>query len=259
MTGWLREFVPKYAIIADPLQARKTTLLTKAPYSGSQRQDYARKTHLKNPTPEEKASFEAIQEALSKPRFLYHFDHNLILFVDLDASLSGFGAIVYQILGELRGPFPTRSQIRPTLFLSRKLKSAETRYWSTELELAGSVWVLKKILHLAETAPGTIVYTDHRASLGIVKQIGLTSSSTEKLNLRLVRASAYVQTFRNIEFRHKPGASHKVPDALSRLTNKSHQSDDSEGILDALWAHAYTATSLVEMSPEFKARMVKGY
>ena len=119
--------------------------------------------------------------------------------------------------------------------------------------------MLKKIRHLAETAPQTIVYTDHGAALGITKQIGLSSSSIKKLNLRLVRASSYIQIFRNLEFRHKPGVSYKISDALSRLSNKSHQDDDSEEVLDALWAYAYTATALVEISPEFKARIVKGY
>ena len=39
----------------------------------------------------------------------------------------------------------------------------------------------------------TVVYTDHAATLAIAKQISLNTVSIEKLNLRLVRASEYLQ------------------------------------------------------------------
>ena len=111
------------------------------------------------------------------------------------------------------------------MFLSRLLKDAETRYWPTEMEIAGIVWVLTKIRHLVEAAPKTIIYTDHGSALGIAKQTTLTTSSTDKMNLRLVRASDYIQRFRNIEFRYKQGARHIIPDALSRLPQKPSPKD----------------------------------
>ena len=47
------------------------------------------------------------------------------------------------------GRWPTKAQILPIIFLSRSLTVAESNYWPTELEIAGLVWVLKKIRHLA--------------------------------------------------------------------------------------------------------------
>ena len=260
MTGWLRNFIPKYAELARPLQTRKTNLLEKAPKAGQQRQQYARRTPLGPPSEKEAASFESLQRAFAHPSFLHHFDEKRTLLIDLDASKQGgFGAMIYQIEGELKGDYPTRTQIRPILFLSRLLKDAETRYWPTEMELGGIVWVLSKVRHLVETAPKTIVYTDHGAALGIAKQTTMTTSSTAKTNLRIVRASEYVQRFQNLEFRYKPGALHTVPDALSRLPIKHPRPDETEGVLDALWAHAYIGTALVEMSPDLKRRMLDGY
>ena len=104
-----------------------------------------------------------------------------------------------------------------------------------------------------------MIYIDHDAALRIAKQITLTTSSTNKLNLRLIRASDYIQRFRNIEFRYKLDFRHIVPDALSRLAYTQTRKNESEGELNALWAHAHVATVLVEMSPELKAKILQGY
>ncbi len=150
--------------------------------------------------------------------------------------------------------YPPHHAIEPILFLSRLVTSAESRYWPTELELAGIVWVLKKIRHIVEASFGpTIVYTDHGAALGIAKQTTLTTTSTDKLNLRLVRASDYIQRF-NLEFRHKPGKQHIVPDALSRLASDNTEENTEDGILDVLFT-----TSLVEMEEGFRKRILDGY
>ncbi len=117
---------------------------------------------------------------------LVHFDSKKVLFIDVDSSKAGgIGAMVYHVDGEIPGgkEYPQRKSIQPILFLSRLLKNAETRYWPTEMELAGVVWVLTKIRHMVDTAPKTIIYTDHGAALGIAKQTILTTSSTDKLNL----------------------------------------------------------------------------
>ena len=263
MTGWLRDYIAHYAAIAKPLQERKTLMLASSPRAGNERKNYATKAELQAPSEREMAAFNALQEALSKPSFLVHFDDKLTLYIDLDASKDfGFGAMVYHVLGNQDVPkngYPQRSKIRPILFLSRLLKDAETRYWPTELELAGIVWVLSKTRHMIESAPHTVVYTDHGAALGIAKQTSMTTSSTAKLNLRLIRASEYIQRFRSLEFRHKPGKQHVVPDALSRLGQAgSSIKSQEEGQLDTLHGCAYHVT-LVEMSDSFKRRLVEEY
>jgi len=136
------------------------------------------------------------------------------------------------------------------------LRDAETRYWPTELELAGIVWVLHKIRHIVESALSTIVYTDYGAALGISKQTTMTTSSTTKLNLRLVRASEYIQRFRYLEFRHKPGKQHIVPNALSRLKSNNNGDVDTEGELNALYAYYI---SLIEISDDLRTQIVEGY
>jgi transposase InsO family protein len=105
----------------------------------------------------------------------------------------------------------------------------------------------------------TIVFTDHASTVGISKQTSLSSVSTDKLNLRLVRASEYLQRFR-LDVRHRSGKSNAVPDALSRLatTLGSPRDTTDPGTLDSLYAYTHHA-SLVEMSPTLRSRLIHGY
>lgn len=161
---------------------------------------------------------------------------------------------------------PRKSTIEPILFLSKMLNDAEQRYWLTELEVAGLVWTIRKIRHMIEASEHpTIIYTDHAATLGIVKQTSLNTVSVEKLNLRLVRASEYLQQFR-LDVRYKPGRTHFAPDALSCLASretKRRSDEQQEGILDTLHTAAKEtwalATSIVELSGDFKKRLIEGY
>ena len=257
LTGWLRDYVEHYSKISEPLQLRKTTLLKGAPVAGTPRRAYAGKTKLLNPTNAERESYNKLQEALGKKRYLVHFNPERQLYADVDSSKeTGMGGMIYHVKREIKpNEYPSKRDVEPIMFLSRLLTPAETRYWPTELELAGLVWIIRKIRHLIETSKGpTIFYTDHGAALSIARQTTLSTSSTDKLNLRLVRASDYVQRF-NIILRHKPGKQHTVPDALSRLpTDNSEQKLGSYGELDVLFT-----TSLVEMNEEFRKSITEGY
>ena len=152
--------------------------------------------------------------------------------------------------------YSARKSIQSIMFLSRLLNSAETRYWSTELKLTGLIWILRKIRHLMNFAnKSSIIYIDHEISLAIVKQISLFTSSTDKLNLRLVRASDYIQRF-DLIIRHKSDKLHLVSDALSRLSiiaafTKDHSLNEKFDVLFTV--------SLMKMISEFKKKLIKEY
>ena len=148
--------------------------------------------------------------------------------------------------------------MKPIIFLSRLLTSAEKNYWPTKLEIAEFVWVLKKIRHIIESSQHPImIQTDHSAILDIIKQNSIVSTtSTMRINVRLVRASQFLRQF-NLEVRHKPKKEYIISDALSRLASVNH-GQESEipqySELDVLFT-----CSLVEMSDDFRHRLVKGY
>ncbi|CEN62173.1 hypothetical protein ASPCAL08811 [Aspergillus calidoustus] len=162
---------------------------------------------------------------------------------------------------------PTPDQVEPIIFLSRSLSKAEKNYWPTEMEVAGIVWALRKLRHMVEASPETVIYTDHSATVNIAQSTSLSTSNVDRLNLRLVRASQYFHQFRNLRFFHKPGKTHIVPDALSRLPSWAR--DDVEDSIDMLYSwfgdedhrpnegepHVMT----IKLAADFEQRIRDGY
>ena len=275
LTGYLRSSVHYYAQLASPLQALKTRLLKEAPTKGNPRRGYSSKLRLPKPSELEEKSFQSLQQALSQPSLLVHFDPSRDLWIDLDASREwGFGVQIFHVKRgyETTGAskWPSRTAIEPIMYLSRMLTSAEKNYWPTELEIAGFVWTIKKVRHLVESSrQPVIVQTDHSAILDIMKQSSITStSSTLRLNVRLIRASQFLRQFR-LDVRHKPGKEHIVPDALSRLASSKSMLSEDHSELDVLYAcatqaltygstYTYHATT-VEMDEAFRKRLLAGY
>jgi hypothetical protein len=264
LSGWLRSYVPFYAQISKPLQDRKTALLKSAPQSGQARKNYSSKTTLNAITETEERSFMLLRNYFARPTFLAHHDPTRQLYIDIDASKAhGFGVMMYHVHGnpDLVKDI-NRQDIQPILFLSKLLNDAERNYWPTELEVAALVWALRKLRHFVEASTKPpIVFTDHSAATSIVRQTSLSSSNTDKLNLRLVRASQYLSQYQ-LDVRHKPGKQNLVPDALSRLRHdlqsiqSSHKMENEEGTLDALYVYH---TTMVELGLDLKEKFAAAY
>ena len=144
------------------------------------------------------------------------------------------------------------------MFLNRLLILSELKYWSTKLKLTELIWILRKIRHLIDfTNKLAIIYTNHEIFLAIVKQTSFSTSSTDKLNLRLVRTSDYIQRF-DFVIRHKSNKLHLISNAFSKLSIKTNTTnchlEKFEKKLDVLYT-----TSLVEMSSDFRAKQIKEY
>ena len=189
LTGYLKSYIHFYAQMTSPLQALKTRLLKDTLESGQQRRAYASKTKLGPPSDSEFASFHALQEALSPPTTLVHHNANKTLWIDLDASKEfGFGAVAFHTARKnvlLEGKWPFNTLMPPILFLSRLLTAAEKYFWPTELEIAGLVWVIKKLRHLVESSHASIIIqTDHAAIFDIMQQSSITFiSSIMRMNV----------------------------------------------------------------------------
>lgn len=246
-TGYLRHSVPYYAALAAPLQQRKVAMLKAyRPHldSSNAKETKAVRSKLQatkfEPTLLEQAAFEELQSYLSSPRSLKHHDVSIPLLVDIDASKKrGYAIMVYHLALREEGRDGTQSflskteqldaspdallarpqaEVRPVLFLTKELSSAESRYHATELEMSAFVYQVRKTRHLVEAVAKEVVFTDHSATPTIFNQVSLKSTSTDRLNMRLIRATQYLSQFRHkLTVYYKPGRLHKVPDALSRL------------------------------------------
>ena len=147
-----------------------------------------------------------------------------------------------------------KKSIQSIMFLNRFLSSVEIRYWSTKLKLADLVWVFKKIRHLINFAVKfTIIYTDHEISFAIVKQTFLSTSSTDKLNFKLVRASNYIQRFDFI-IKHKSDKFHLMSDALFKLSVISARTQSEDEKFDVFFT-----TNLMKMISEFRKKLIEEY
>ena len=153
-------------------------------------------------------------------------------------------------------------------------KEVERNYWSIELEIVDIVWIIRKIRHMIKfiEISSIIIYTNHFVAVSINRQITLTIFNSDKLNLRLVRASQYLFDF-NLFVRHKADKVNVVSDVLSRL-----QADviiiDKIDVFESLYEHILKLTQanltletslyfhhvvLVKMSNDFKIRLKQAY
>ena len=161
--------------------------------------------------------------------------------------------------------YSIKRRVLSILFLSQLLTFVETRYWSTELKMIELIWILKKIRHLIEFSKQfTIIYTNHETALNIVKQISLTTFSTDKFNFRLIRTFDYVQRF-NCVIRHTSEKLHIVLDALSRLFTCNFKSaikisiNMIESEFDLFHANVHFIVSLVQIDKTFRKRIIYEY
>jgi hypothetical protein len=189
---WLRDYVAWYAQKAKSLQQRKTLLLK----NSSSQKDFVRKTYFSRTTfqliDRELKSFELVQAAFKNSRFLTHFNLIRQFLINVDVFKKNFEAFAYHIKKE-RDDIAKFTTIEFIVFLSKILTSVEKRYWSTELEIAAVVWMIKKLHHMIRASKHSIIiWTNHSTTTVIVKQIKLSTINTNKLNLRLIRIAMYL-------------------------------------------------------------------
>ena len=128
---------------------------------------FSLRTAIKGPSAAELISFQAIQDAFARPTFLTHFDPTQTLHIDVDTFKErGFGAVAYHIRDGNNKATP--HSVMPIIFWSKCLTPAQSRYWPTELEVAGLVWMVRRLHHMirASLTP-TVVWTDHASTPGL--------------------------------------------------------------------------------------------
>jgi hypothetical protein len=220
LTEYLRVYVSWYAQTFLSLQNRKILLLKQASVKDKSRKVFVKKILLNDSTQAEVQFYEHLQAIFSKKSFLRHCSELRKLFIDVNISKNkDVEVMIFHVKKDSKKDIIfTRDEIESIMFLSKILISIETRYWSIELEMIDVIWVTKKVRHLIESSRKsfTIIFTNHFALTVIAKQTSLTTANTNKLNLRLMKASQYLSAL-SIEIRVKSEKFHIILDALSRL------------------------------------------
>ena len=284
MTGFMRHLIPKYAVLVEPLQKRKTSLLAAGRNDGkfttgqpSKRKAFTARATFE-PTELELEAFNNLQAELAEKRVLRHFDRKKRLFIQLDAAAgeTGYGIVAFHLRDDYDwkpGTTIPATAIQPILFLSKVLTDREKLYGPSELEVGCLAWAARKLRVMLKSSelPVTVL-TDHASTKGIVKKNTLQTTSTDRANRRLIYASTYLSEY-DLEVFHIPGRLNAVPDALSRLPGhiskeeeeflKQHSNDVD---LDDIWepseafaVNAMWASSEALMDPELRRRFREGY
>ena len=180
MTGHYRQFIPRYAMIAEPLQK-----LTKpsVPWQWAEAQQQA---------------FSQLQQLLTEPPVLKlpDFSRKFQFTLQTDASDAGLGAVLCQ-KGE-------DNKLHPVAFASRRLTDSELKYHTQEKEALAIIWACEKFRPylMGETFD---VETDH----GSLKWLLGTQKG------RLARWAMRLSEF-DLRIKPKPGRANGNADAPSR-------------------------------------------
>ena len=116
--------------------------------------------------------------------------------------------------------------------------------------------MFRKIQHFIDFAKikFIIIFIDHDAALNIAKQINMIIALTNKLNLRLIQTSDYIQRF-ELKFRHRSKKQYVVSDVFFRLFNTNVEANASfEEELNALFI-----IILMKMNETFRKKIEKNY
>uniref|UniRef100_A0A0N5B3V3 RNA-directed DNA polymerase n=1 Tax=Strongyloides papillosus TaxID=174720 RepID=A0A0N5B3V3_STREA len=190
--GWYREFIRDFSIVAAPLTDQ-----------------LAKNAKVVETTESSKAFAELKSLMLSAPILQFpNYKGEVKFILECDASCSGFGAMLAQ-------NFLVNDEwkLLPIAFWSKRIKSPRSRLPAGYLELQSIILALKRF-YCYTSDYLTIVYTDHKPLLNIIKD---TSHPV------LQRWIFYIQD-RNIQIRYKPGRLNTTADYLSR-------GDDNDGCL----------------------------
>jgi len=154
---------------------------------------------------EQEGSFKILKERLINAPILKFPNFEKEFIIRTDASYEGVGGVLLQKDDET-------GKEHPVHYVSRSLSKAEKNYGITDLEGTALIYCINKLKSYIMGNPiPTIVYTDHRPLIGLLK-------NKEPQTARHTRWCLTVSTL-GIDLRYEPGKKNVIADALSRMKN----------------------------------------
>ena len=119
------------------------------------------------------------------------------------------------------------------------------------------MWILKKVRHIIESAELlTIIYINHFIIIDITRQTILSTTLINRLNLRLIRASDYIQRF-SLTLKYIPSKTNIILDVLSRFEIINELLINLENLeLDVLFV---VIIIIIKISNKFKQKLINKY
>ena len=182
LCNYYRPFVPNFADMAKPMNR---LLKKEVPFEWSEMCEEA---------------FQQLKKLLTSPPLLIHPDIGGHFHILTDASDAACGAAVCHRMNDI---------YRPVAFWGCTLKDAELNYTVTEKEALAVIKSIKNYKDMLQGAKITIV-TDHKPLIPLLQSAYKAPSS------RLRRWALALSDF-DFEITYEPGATHFLPDYLSRV------------------------------------------
>jgi len=185
LINYFRTLIPNVSAIMSPLDSLRNEKSI---------------THLW--TSKHQTAFDNLKKALLSDLILSYPDMNARFSISCDASLSGIGAVLYQVID---------GKTKYISFVAKSLSKSERKYSATKRELLALVFALKRF-HKYVYGSHFTLYTDHKA---------LTYLHTQRVaNLMMI---SWMDTILQYDFKivHLPGVANILPDVLSRLSEEA--------------------------------------
>jgi len=177
--NFFRDFVPGYSTYSKQLSKLLTDSSSiDVPYTESAR-----------------AAFETLKLLIGSTVKNFYLDYDYPIYLHTDASTSGIGAVLFQLID---------SQFRPIQFISRSLSETEQRWQIQELESFAIIHAITKLDHFLKGAH-FIVHTDHR-NLVFIRQ---------SKSAKIIRWHLFLQEY-SFDLSVVIGSDNLIADVLSR-------------------------------------------
>ena len=222
--SFLRKFIPDYASLTAPLREL---------IKGKKKKESIVQGWQDDPRCE--AAFTALKAALTSSPVLAFPDFARKFYIAADASKYQIGACLFQY-----GPDddeegdPEKKVPRPIAYASRTLSSAEEGYHITDKECLSVIYAcrqFRKYIHQGGDNE-TVVITDHAALTSVMHKPDLTG--------RLLRFALELGEL-PLSIHHRPGATHHMPDLLSRFGVDDLSAHELADEVDKLLKNRFTA------------------
>ena len=177
-------------------------------------------------TPVHQHAFDQIKLHVSNDIKLQFYDSDKPLYIEVDTSKKGIGAVMLQqdkiVRNESKSDGEIPTNLRPISYASKTLSTTESNYSNIERELLGPLFA---VTHFKHFTYGRLVHviTDHKPLVSLFKKSLVDASP------RLTRMLIQLLDF-SLCVIHQPGAKMHLSDAISRLS--SHDNSKGKTIQD---------------------------
>tara|TARA_R110002050_G_scaffold287363_1_gene438523 strand:- start:159 stop:2855 length:2697 start_codon:yes stop_codon:yes gene_type:complete len=170
---------------------------------------------------EEKEEFEGLKMAMQQYPALIHPDMRRPFYIHVDASGSGYGAILTQRTKDLPDAEVTKDSIpkgitkdhQVVCYASTALPKSHANYSNPEREASAIKWAIENFKHYI-LGKQVIIFTDHQTFEHSISH--RPGDNVTSKNQVIAKCAAAVQRFDPLIL-HRPGKTMVIPDILSRI------------------------------------------